>query len=170
MVACRRVWNLVDSNATSEEGRCTIEQFNHMYPPIFYGQGDPTLADDWIQDIEEIFRVLNCTDEHKLLYSAFKVIGEAKRWWIPERTIRKTDGRRVVSWPHFKQIFFNCFFSRSVRDSRAKEFADLVQGTMTVHQYMTRFVELSRFASYLIPDEEKKTQKFEEGLNNRIYE
>ena len=37
-----------------------------------------------------------------------------------------------------------------------------------MHQYVAIFVELSRFASYLIPDEEKKTRKFEEGLNNQI--
>ncbi|XP_041004123.1 uncharacterized protein LOC121249482 [Juglans microcarpa x Juglans regia] len=140
-----------------------------MYPPIFYGQGDPTLAEDWIQDIEEIIRILNCIGEQKLLYSAFKLTEEAKRRWISERTIRKTDGSGVVSWPHFKQIFFDRFFPRSVRDGKAKEFADLVQETMTMHQYVARFVKLSRFASYLIPDEEKKNRKFEEGLNNWIY-
>ena len=39
-----------------------------------------------------------------------------------------------------------------------------------MHQYAARFVELSHFASYLIPDEEKKTQKFEAALDNQIYE
>ncbi|KAF5447232.1 hypothetical protein F2P56_032800 [Juglans regia] len=109
-----------------------------MHPPIFYGRGDPTLAEDWIQDIEEVLRVLNCIDKQKVLYSAFKLTGEAKRWWISERSIREADGRGV--------------------------------GTMTVHQYAARYIELSRFALYLIPDEEKKTRKFEEGLNNQIYE
>ncbi|KAF5465291.1 hypothetical protein F2P56_015311 [Juglans regia] len=141
-----------------------------MHPPTFDGRGDPTLAEDWIQDIEEILRVLNCTDKQKVLYSAFKLTGEAKRWWILERTIKEADGRGVVSWLHFKQIFFDHFFPRSIRDARAKDFAVLVQGTMTVHQYAARFIELSRFALYLIPDEEKKTRKFEEGLNNHIYE
>ncbi|XP_041016153.1 uncharacterized protein LOC121258676 [Juglans microcarpa x Juglans regia] len=40
---------------------------------------------------------------------------------------------------------------------------------MTIHQYVAKFAELSRFTSYLIPDEEKKTQRFEEGLNHRIH-
>ncbi|XP_040996001.1 uncharacterized protein LOC121242168 [Juglans microcarpa x Juglans regia] len=50
------------------------------------------------------------------------------------------------------------------REARAREFTNLVQGTMSVCQYAARFAELSRFASYLIPDEEKKTRKFEEEL------
>ncbi|KAF5454745.1 hypothetical protein F2P56_024390, partial [Juglans regia] len=61
------------------------------------------------------------------------------------------------------------FFPSSFREDKAMEFATLVQGTMTVHQYAARFTELSRFATYLIPDEEKKARKFEQGLNEKLY-
>ncbi|XP_035540239.1 uncharacterized protein LOC118344220 [Juglans regia] len=157
-------------NATNDEWGCTIEQFNRMHPPTFYGRGDATLAKDWIQDIEEILCVINCTDEQKVLYSAFKLTGEAKRWWISERTIKEAEGTEIVRWLHFKQIFVERFFPTSVRDDKAMEFANLVQGALSVHQYAARFIELSRFAAYLIPDEEKKARKFEQGLNERIYE
>ena len=40
---------------------------------------------------------------------------------------------------------------------------------MTVEEYAAKFVELSRFAPYLIPDESKKVKKFQEGLNGRIH-
>ncbi|KAF5472045.1 hypothetical protein F2P56_008793 [Juglans regia] len=102
-----------------------------MHPPTFDGRGDATLAEDWIQDIEELLRVINCTDVQKVLYSAFKLTGEAKRWWISERTIREAEGTKI--------------------------------GAMSVHQYAARFIELSRFAAYLIPDEEKKAL-FERSL------
>ncbi|XP_041026984.1 uncharacterized protein LOC121267189 [Juglans microcarpa x Juglans regia] len=101
-------------NATNDEWGCTIEQFNRMHPPTFDGRGDATLAEDWIQDIQEILHVINCTDEQKVLYSAFKLTGEAKRWYTS--------------------------------------------------------TQLSCFAAYLIPDEEKKARKFEQGLNEKIYE
>lgn len=47
----------------------------------------------------------------------------------------------------------------------------MVQGSMNVHvhQYAAKFVELSCFVSYLILDEKRKTQKFEECLNFKIY-
>ncbi|KAF5442583.1 hypothetical protein F2P56_035225 [Juglans regia] len=157
-------------NATNDEWGCTIEQFNRMHPPTFDGRGDATLAEDWIQDNEEILRVINCTDVHKVLYSAFKLMGEAKRWWISKRTIREAEGTKIVRWLHFKQIFLERFFPTFVRDDKAMEFANLVQGAMSVHQYSARFIELSRFAAYLIPDEEKKARKFEQGLNEKIYE
>ncbi|XP_035539690.1 uncharacterized protein LOC118344045 [Juglans regia] len=162
--------NPVGRQRNSNEGGGNIEQFNRMHPPSFDGKGEPTLAEDWVQDIEEILRVLTCTDEQKVAYATFKLTGEAKRWWISERTIREAGGTEIVSWPHFKQIFLERFFPSSAREDKAMEFATLVQGSMTVHQYAARFIELSRFAAYLIPDEEKKARKFEQGLNEKLYE
>ena len=37
-----------------------------------------------------------------------------------------------------------------------------------MEEYVAKFVELSRFAPYLILDESKKVKKFWEGLNGRI--
>ncbi|XP_040996102.1 uncharacterized protein LOC121242280 [Juglans microcarpa x Juglans regia] len=108
--------------------------------------------------------------EQKVAFATFKLTGEAKRWWISERTIREVEGTEIVSWLHFKQIFLERFFPSSFREDKAMEFATLVQGTMTVHQYAAKFTELSRFATYLIPDEEKKVRKFEQGLNEKLYE
>jgi hypothetical protein len=41
---------------------------------------------------------------------------------------------------------------------------------MTVEQYSAKFIELARFATNLIPDEESKAEQFENGLNLRIKE
>jgi hypothetical protein len=37
-----------------------------------------------------------------------------------------------------------------------------------VIEYAMKFLQLSRFSMYLIPNEEKKAKKFERGLNSRI--
>ncbi|XP_035551063.1 uncharacterized protein LOC109019070 [Juglans regia] len=99
---------------------CTLEQFSHQHLPTFDGRLNSLDAESWIERMEQIFKVLYCTDDQK--------------------------------------------------ESRARQFMDLTQGSMTVAQYATTFMELSRFASYLIPDEEKKAEKFERGLNRRIRE
>jgi hypothetical protein len=68
----------------------------------------------------------------------------------------------------FKDAFNKHFFPRVVQEAKSREFMDLTQGGMSVTEYASRFVQLSRFAPYLIPDEEKKAKKFERGLNPRI--
>jgi hypothetical protein len=67
------------------------------------------------------------------------------------------------------EVEFNkLFFSRAQRQLKAIEFQNLVQGAMMVEQYFARFLELSRFAPNLVPDEESKVERFENGLNSRI--
>lgn len=50
------------------------------------------------------------------------------------------------------------------RRLRAQEFEDLVQGSMTIEHYAAKNIEHLRFVAYLIPDEEMKAQRFQEGL------
>jgi hypothetical protein len=38
-----------------------------------------------------------------------------------------------------------------------------------VIEYAAKFLQLSRFGSYLVPNEETKAKKFEQGLNSRIW-
>jgi len=59
-------------------------------------------------------------------------------------------------------------FPRAQRQMRAIEFQNLVQGAMTVEQYSSWFIELARFGLNLIPDEESKTERFENGINPQI--
>jgi hypothetical protein len=76
----------------------------------------------------------------------------------------------VITWDLFKIEYNRRFFPKAQRQLRAIEFQNLVQGNMTVEQYFTKFIELARFATNLIPDEESKAERFENGLNPCIKE
>ncbi|XP_041011335.1 uncharacterized protein LOC121255117 [Juglans microcarpa x Juglans regia] len=122
--------------------------------------------------MEQIFEALYCTDDQNVKYVTYHLTDMANKWWKSTRALVQLElGEAVpITWEHFKIIFLDHFFPRTLRESRARQFMDLTQGTMTVAQYATKFMELSRFASYLIPDEEKKAEKFERGLDCRILE
>jgi len=61
--------------------------------------------------------------------------------------------RAVIPWDRFVEEFNGGFFPREQRQMRAIEFQNLVQGTITVEQYSSSFIELARFGLNLIPDE-----------------
>ncbi|XP_057982374.1 uncharacterized protein LOC131167595 [Malania oleifera] len=70
---------------------CTIEKFTRMHPPMFTREFNPIVAENWVQKIEKILKVLYYTDERKVLYATFQLAGEAKRWWTaryPARYIK----------------------------------------------------------------------------------
>jgi hypothetical protein len=83
--------------------------------------------------------------------------------------LQKRLGAEVtIPWKDFKDAFLERFFSQTIRQAKAQEFTNLVQGSMTVEEYAAKFIELSRFAPYLVSTEELKARKFELGLQPRI--
>ena len=52
------------------------------------------------------------------------------------------------------------FFPASARHAKAREFLELKQGSMTVHEYVAKFTKLARFGD----DYMAKVRKFKDGL------
>jgi hypothetical protein len=51
---------------------------------------------------------------------------------------------------------------------KKKEFEDLKQGSMSVNEYVTQFIQLSRYARDDIDTDEKKQAWFLNGLNDGL--
>ncbi|XP_030941780.1 uncharacterized protein LOC115966752 [Quercus lobata] len=139
-------------------------------PLSFDGKPNPTEAKNWFLQMEKLLEALDCTDSQKLWFATFKLIGEAERWW--RSTMAILEGmdieRNPITWEKFKGVFYDNYFAEVVRERKEREFADLVQGSMTVEQYATKFIELSHFGPHLIFTEAKKASRFQKGLNERL--
>ncbi|XP_062145283.1 uncharacterized protein LOC133852534 [Alnus glutinosa] len=153
-----------------KEDGCTFEKFNLKQPPIFEGQRGAIAAENWLCLIKKLIEVMNCSDEQKVRYATFKLTAEAERWWVvkKEHMQQQIEEGALIRWEDFKKEFLDRFFSQSIRLAKAQEFMDLLEGSMNVEQYATKFIELSLFAPYLIMTEELKAMKFEKGLYPRI--
>jgi hypothetical protein len=149
---------------------CSLKYFCIHHLESFDGRGDHIRAKNWLNDVEELLTTLGCTNERKVTYAAYKLIGEAKRWWQDKKVVLVADlgTETAISWEVFKHEFNRHFFPRVVQKAKAHEFLDLVQVGMLVIEYAMKFLQLSCFGLYLIPTEEKKAKKFEKGLNSRI--
>jgi hypothetical protein len=152
-----------------EQG-CPFKRFERLNIPMFDGKQGPIESENWLVDVEEILQLAGCTEEQKVQYTAYRLSGEAKRWWNAKKVllVQELGNERAISWERFQKEFLQHYFSKILRDARAREFMDLTQGNMTVAQYAARFNELARFAPYLVADEENRVRKFEQGLNQRI--
>jgi hypothetical protein len=155
-------------NEQAEPIGCSLRDFASFHFRTFEGTEGPDAADAWLTDIDALYTTLGCTDEQKVQYLALQLTGEAGRWWNVRKVLLEEE--TVITWKMFRVEYNRRFFPRSQRQLRAIEFQNLVQDNMTVEQYSARFMELARFAANLIPDEETKAERFENGLNPRIRE
>ncbi|XP_057975240.1 uncharacterized protein LOC131162649 [Malania oleifera] len=109
-------------------------------------------------------------DEQKVRYVAFKMTREAKCWWLSAKLLEDQRLEKIaLTCERFKELFFNRYFPSSVREEKIEDFTNLTQGDMTVVEYAAKFVELSRFAPFMISKEARKARKFEKGLRRRLY-
>ncbi|XP_057951059.1 uncharacterized protein LOC131145895 [Malania oleifera] len=142
-----------------------------MNPPAFIGGPDLVAVENWAQEIEEIMVVLDCTDEQKVCYAAFKMTGDVKCWWLSVKLLEEQKLVNIsLTWQRFKELFFDRYFLLSIREENIKEFTNLTQGNMTIREYVEKFVELSRFGLFLILNEARMARKFKKGLRHRICE
>ena len=73
-----------------------------------------------------------------------------------------------MSWDDFRRLFMGKYFPASARHTKAREFLELRQGTMSVLEYVARFTELARFGDDYVATDAAKVRSFEDGLKLSI--
>ncbi|XP_057965433.1 uncharacterized protein LOC131155995 [Malania oleifera] len=123
-----------------------------------------------MQEVEKILIVLHCKDEQRVLYATYKLVGEAERLWTTTRLLKEQRTITVsMTWARFSDVFFDRYYPASVIEARVQEFLSLSQGSLIVQQYAAKFIKLSCFYPYIVPDEVKKARMFERKLRHDIY-
>ncbi|KAJ8627943.1 hypothetical protein MRB53_021250 [Persea americana] len=146
------------------------EKFRKRFPPEFHGSEDPMVADDFIEQLEQIFAVFRCTQKQKVSLSAYMFRGIALQWWNSVKTVIQADTvTEENAWKTFTEEFMDKFIPKYVKDQWKKDFQNLKQGDMSVQQYEQQFIRLAKYAPTLITPEEEKIRRFLDGLSVDIY-
>jgi hypothetical protein len=146
-----------------------LDRFIRNKPPTFKGMHDPEGAQDWMQEIERIFRAMDCTDAQRVRLGTHMLIGEAGDWWDNARQRLEVAGT-MITWAIFKGEFLGKYFPEDVRVRKEVEFLELKQGDMTVVEYAAKFGVLIKFSPYynVVDAEISKCIKFENGLRPEV--
>ena len=105
------------------------------------------------------------SDVTKIRLAVFQLDGEAQVWWKWARTSRDLE---VMTLAEFQELFMGKYFPDTARHAKAQEFLELKQGTMTVMDYVARFMELARFADDYVATDMAKVRRFENELKLSI--
>eukprot|EP00253_Pinus_taeda_P005050 PITA_05050 len=122
------------------------DEFKKAKTPTF--DGDVKKSEDaeaWILGMNKFFEMHEYIDNMKARIRIFSLKGKAGIWWEDVKRVRdiRTDD---LSWQEFKRLFRKKYLSERYYGSKAKEFYDRKMGSMTDEEYMTKFLELLRYA------------------------
>lgn len=145
-----------------------IERLKARGATMFAGTTDPVDAKIWMDTLEKCFDEMGClTDDKKVRLASFLLQEGASDWWKSVRSKRVES--KVTNWSEFKKAFYEEYYPQSYGHAKQNEFLKLVQGSMTVAEYLNKYIELSKHATtMIIQDEIDKCRKFEDGLREEI--
>ncbi|WRX28552.1 Retrotransposon gag domain - like 10 [Theobroma cacao] len=119
--------------------------------------------------MEKICNALGCSSPRSIELAAFHLEDVAQEWYNSSRRGRPMSAVSLT-WSEFSTTFLDRFLPLSVRNVRAREFEALVQTlSMTVLQYDIKFMQFVRYVPYLVSVEEKKIQRFMDGLVEPLF-
>jgi hypothetical protein len=76
----------VQGEGTPSGGKgCSFKEFYDHHFPMFKGNLNSGEAREWLTSLEELLRVMDCTEEQRVKYAAYKFSGETRRWWYAKR-------------------------------------------------------------------------------------
>ncbi|XP_037491809.1 uncharacterized protein LOC119369524 [Jatropha curcas] len=134
------------------------DRFIRYKPPKFTGTED---AHSFLARIREFCTELGCDDERSIIFAGRRMEGMAEMWFR-DYVLPMVKG---MYWQQFSSLFIDRFIPEGTRRAKMREFESLVQGNLSIDEYATRFLELSRYAPGSVPDEATKVYRFISGLN-----
>ncbi|XP_070023802.1 uncharacterized protein [Nicotiana sylvestris] len=96
-------------------------------------------------------------------FATFRLAGSAKTWWR-DFCLARPAGSPSLTWDQFSELFLGKFLPVTQRDALRRQFERLQQGSMSVTQYETQFIDLARHTIVILPTERERVRSFVDGL------
>ncbi|KAK9665957.1 hypothetical protein RND81_14G149100 [Saponaria officinalis] len=110
--------------------------------PTYDGVCNPVVLEAWIREMEKLFTATLCPEDQK--------------------------AEPGFGWARSCEALKRRFYPDELRRQKEREFLRLEQGKFSVQAYADKFVELSRFATTIFPDETSRVRTFEKNLTPKV--
>jgi hypothetical protein len=101
----------------------SFKDFMDTRPPIFKEAAEPLDVEEWINTMEDKFRVLRMTEVLKTEYAAHQLQGPTGMWWKHHRTTFPPNAH--IMWREFTEAFRGVYIPPSLTEMKLGEFLAL---------------------------------------------
>ncbi|XP_070021847.1 uncharacterized protein [Nicotiana sylvestris] len=105
-------------------GSSRSSEFLNMKPPVFTGSKKDEDPQNFIDEVQKIFRVINATDTEAAELVAYQLKDVANAWYETWEESRGEDAD-PATWKEFADVFLEHFLPIEVLEAKALEFERL---------------------------------------------
>ena len=150
--------------APQERRPGNVSDFRRLQPAIFTGEERPLDAEQWLIDTTDLLKAARVPEEDQVEVAKIQLQDVVRNWWLAKEA--RLD--KPITWDQFSKSFYDRFFPTTAQKEMEEQFIRLQQWNRSVDEYAAEFLRLSRFAPYMIADEEKRASRFQQGLQMDI--
>ncbi|GKA00788.1 putative reverse transcriptase domain-containing protein [Tanacetum coccineum] len=148
---------------------CTYPDFMKCQPLNFKGTEGVVELTQWIEKMETVFRISNCSVENQIKFSTCTLLGNALTWWNSHVRTVGNDIAYAMTWTELKKKMTDKYCPRTEIKKLEVELWELkVKGTDVIG-YNQRFQELALLCGRMFPEESDKIEKYVSGLPDMIH-
>ncbi|XP_009762244.2 uncharacterized protein [Nicotiana sylvestris] len=151
-----------------ETGSSRSREFLNMKPPIFIGSKKDEDPQNFIDEVQKIFRVMHATDTEAAELAAYQLKDVANTWYETWEESRGEDAD-PGTWKDFADAFLEHFLPIEVLEAKALEFERLRQNDMSVNEYYLKFVSLAKYAPEMVREMRARVRRFVLGLSDELF-
>ena len=106
----------------AENNDSISERFQKLRAPIFEGDVDLIVSDNWIRSLERIFSYKKIPDDSKVSCAVFYLRDSNSYWWDMIVSVHDVT---TITWKRFRELFDVKYITKAERVAKRKEFANL---------------------------------------------
>ncbi|XP_071680805.1 uncharacterized protein [Lolium perenne] len=156
---------LEDREAARAERQANLATLQHL-TQLATGNANNNNGGDGNGDPRSKLKDFQIGNDEKVLFATHYLSGPARAWWENVKAIQ-AEGH-VIGWEEFKTKFRKTHIPSGLIKLMKDKFMNLKQGSMSVVDYMDKFTTLSRYAPEDTDTEEKKKDRFLNGLHDEM--
>ncbi|XP_073064012.1 uncharacterized protein [Primulina eburnea] len=145
-----------------------IYQFQELRPPKFFGNKSGEKAAGWLKSINNLFNLLEYSQDIRLKLSIYQLKDRAQLWWEATEEAMK-DSSEIVTWDAFRAHFTQEYAPPSYYAAKEEEFNQLVQGNKSVVEYASQFYALLPYVPHVAKKDQAKLSHFLHGFQWTVH-
>ncbi|GJS22209.1 putative reverse transcriptase domain-containing protein [Tanacetum coccineum] len=140
---------------------CTYQDFLKCQLLRFNGTEGVVGLTCWFEKMETVFHISNCLEKYQVKYCALT-------WWYSHKRTIRIEAAYAMSWAELMKLMTKVYCPRNEVQKMETELWNLVVKGNDLTTYTRRFQELVLLCTRMVPNEEKKVERFVGGLPDNI--
>nr|GEU60579.1 putative reverse transcriptase domain-containing protein [Tanacetum cinerariifolium] len=148
---------------------CSYTDFLKCQPMSFQGTKGVVGLTRWLEKMESVFQISNCTVACQVKFASYTLQGSALTWWNSHMRAVGQDVAYAMPWAALKRMITDKYCPRGEIQKLESEYWNLKVKGVDLLNYNHRFQELALMCDRMFPEESAKVERYIGGLPDMIH-